>query len=98
MTSPCSRLLWVAAVATALLVQATGSAGAHEHPTPTEREAPAVVNVEAGAEVEVSLVEHLQSDPGGVHIRIIQSTAEPVLASASGFVVDPTGSVVTSGA
>jgi hypothetical protein len=98
MTSPRRRLLWVAALATALLLQGTGSAGAHEHPTPTERAAPGVVYVEAGAEVEVSLVEHLQSDPGGVHIRIIQSTAEPVLASASGFVVDPTGSVVTSGA
>jgi hypothetical protein len=98
MTSPCRRLAWVAASTTALLVYSAGSAGAHDHPTPTERAAPGVVYVEAGAEVEVSLVEHLQSDPGGIHIRIIQSTANPVLASASGFVVDPTGSVVTSGA
>jgi Trypsin-like peptidase domain len=98
MTGPRPRLRWVVAFTAALLVSGTGPAGAHEHPTPTERAAPGVVYVEAGADVEVSLVEHLQSDPGGVHIRIIQSTAQPVLASASGFVVDPTGSVVTSGA
>jgi hypothetical protein len=98
MTSPRRRLPWVVAFTAALLVPGAWPAGAHEHPTPTERAAPGVVYVEAGADVEVSLVEHLQSDPGGVHIRIIQSTAQPVLASASGFVVDPTGSVVTSGA
>jgi Trypsin-like peptidase domain len=98
MTSSRRRLPWVVAFTAALLVPGAGPAGAHEHPTPTERAAPGVVYVEAGADVEVSLVEHLQSDPGGVHIRIIQSTAKPVLASASGFVVDPTGSVVTSGA
>ena len=93
-----SRRLLVVALTAALLVPGTGPAGAHDHPTPTERAAPGVVFVEAGAEVEVSLVEHLQSDPGGVHIRIIQSTSMPVLASASGFVVDPTGAIVTSGA
>ena len=98
MTSSRRRLPWVAAFTAALLLPGAGPAGAHEHPTPTERAAPGVVFVEAGADVEVSLVEHLQSDPGGVHIRIIQSTGTPVLASASGFVVDPTGSVVTSGA
>jgi hypothetical protein len=98
MTSSRRRLPWVVAFTAALLVSGAGPAGAHEHPTPTERAAPGVVYVEAGADVEVSLVEHLQSDPGGVHIRIIQSTAEPVLAAASGFVVDPTGSVVTTGA
>ena len=97
MTGPRRRLRWVVAFTAALLVSGTGPAGAHEHPTPTERAAPGVVYVEAGADVEVSLVEHLQSDPGGVHIRIIQSTAKPVLGAASGFVVDPTGSVVTSG-
>ena len=98
MTSSRRRFPWVVAFTAALLVPGAWPAAAHEHPTPTERAAPGVVYVEAGAEVEVSLVEHLQSDPGGVHIRIIQSTATPVLAAASGFVVDPTGSVVTSGA
>src|SRR5687768_7361536 len=98
MTSSRRRLPWVVAFTAALLVSGAWPAAAHEHPTPTERAAPGVVYVEAGADVEVSLVEHLQSDPGGVHIRIIQSTATPVLAAASGFVVDPTGSVVTSGA
>ncbi|TFV68945.1 hypothetical protein E4P39_21930 [Blastococcus sp. CT_GayMR19] len=98
MTGHSRRLPVVVALTAALLVPGTGPAGAHDHPTPTERAAPGVVFVEAGAEVEVSLVEHLQSDPGGVHIKIIQSTSVPVLASASGFVVDPTGAIVTSGA
>ncbi|MCW2618812.1 MAG: zinc ribbon protein [Modestobacter sp.] len=98
MTSPRSRIAWIVALAAAFLVAGTVPAGAHVHPTPTERAAPAVVYVEARAEVQVALVEHRQSDPGGVHIAIIQSTSNPVLATASGFVVDPTGVIVTSGA
>jgi hypothetical protein len=98
MTSHRRRIPWVVALTAALLVPGTVPAGAHVHPTPTERAAPAVVYVEARAEVQVALVEHLQSDPGGVHIAIIQSTSNPVLATASGFVVDPTGTIVTSGA
>ena len=97
MTGHRRRLSWVVALTVVLLVPAAPAA-AHEHPTPTERAAPAVVWVEARAEVEVSLVEHLLDDPGGVHIRIVQSTSRPVLSSASGFVVDPTGAVVTDGA
>ena len=67
-------------------------------PTPTERAAPAVVYVEARAQVDVALVEHLQTDPEGIHIRIVQSTSTPVLAAASGFVVESTGTIVTTGA
>jgi len=74
-------------------------AWAHKHPTPTERAAPAVVWVEARAQVEVALIEHRPvGDPSGVHIGIIQSVWNPVLASASGFAVDPSGVVVTTGA
>jgi hypothetical protein len=98
MTSPRRRIPWVVALTAALLALGTVPADAHVHPTPTERAAPAVVYVEARAEVQVALVEHRQSDPGGVHIAIIQSTSDPVLATASGFVVDPTGVIVTSGA
>lgn len=90
-------LAWVLAL-TAVLLLPAAPASAHDHPSPTERAAPAVVWVEARAEVEVSLVEHLLDDPGGVHIRIVQSSSTPVLAAASGFVVDPTGAVVTDGA
>ena len=97
MTGHRSRIPWVVALTAAFLVLGTVRAGAHTHPTPIERAAPGVVYVEARAQVEVSLVEHRQSDPTGVHIAIIQSTSTPVLASASGFVVDPTGTVVTSG-
>jgi hypothetical protein len=90
------RLLWVGALTAALLVPGTGSAGAHEHPTPTELAAPGVVYVETRARVEVSLVEH-QRSADGPPLVIVQSTSNPVLASASGFLVDPTGAVVTSG-
>jgi hypothetical protein len=98
MTSHRRRILWVVALTGAFLVSGTGPAGAHVHPTPTERAAPAVVYVEARADVQVALVEHRQSDPAGVHIAIIQSRSDVPLASASGFVVDPTGTVVTTGA
>ena len=51
-----------------------------------------MVYIEARAKVEVALIEHRQAgDPFGVHIGIIQSTWNPVLDTASGFVVDPTG-------
>jgi hypothetical protein len=97
MTGHRRRIPWVVAVTAVLLMPAV-PAGAHTHPTPIERAAPGVVYVEARAEVEVALVEHRQSDPGGIHIAIIQSTSNPLLGSASGFVVDPTGAIVTSGA
>jgi Trypsin-like peptidase domain len=98
MTGHCRRIVSVLALTAALLVPGALPALAHQHPTPLERSAPGVLYVEARAQVEVALVEHRQSDPAGVHIAIIQSTSNPVLASASGFVVDPTGTVVTSGA
>jgi hypothetical protein len=98
MTSHRRRIPWVVALTAAFMVPGTLPAGAHTHPTPIERAAPGVVYVQARAQVEVALVEHRQSDPSGVHIAIIQSTSSPVLASASGFVVDPTGAIVTSGA
>jgi hypothetical protein len=98
MTGHRRRIAWVVALAAAFLVPGAPQAGAHTHPTPVERSAPAVVYVEARAQVEVALVEHRQSDPNGIHIAILESTSNPVLAAASGFVVDPTGVVVTSGA
>jgi hypothetical protein len=94
MTGHRRRLLWVVALTAALLVPMTSPADAHTHPTPTELAAPGVVYVESGARVEVSLVEHQRPAP---HLTIVQSTSTPVLHSASGFVVEPTGAVVTSG-
>ena len=93
------RRLLVAAAVTLGVVVAGGvpSAVAHTHPTPIERAAPGVVFIEARAMVEVALIEHhQQGDPSGVHIGIVQSTWDPVLASASGFVVDPNGAIVTT--
>jgi hypothetical protein len=94
MTGQRRRLPWVVAFTVALLVPMTAPADAHTHPTPTELAAPGVVWVQAGARVEVSLVEHQRPAP---HLTIVQSTSTPVLHSASGFVVEPTGAVVTSG-
>ena len=94
-----SRRLLVAAAVTLGVVVAGGvpSAVAHTHPTPIERAAPGVVFIEARALVDVALIEHhQQGDPSGVHIGIVQSTWNPVLASASGFVVDPNGAIVTT--
>ena len=90
--------LAVAAVTLALLAASTSAAQAHTHPTPTERASPGVVYIEARAMVEVALIEHRQvGDPSGIHIAIRQSTWTPVLDTASGFVVDPTGAIVTTG-
>jgi hypothetical protein len=94
------RLPWlVAAVTLAFLAVGTSPAAAHTHPTPIERASPGVVYIEARAKVEVALIEHRQAgDSFGVHIGIIQSSWNPVLGTASGFVVDPTGAIVTTGA
>ncbi len=93
------RLPWLAAAVTlAFLAVGTSPAAAHTHPTPIERASPGVVFIEARAKVEVALIEHRQAgDNFGVHIGIIQSTWNPVLDTASGFVVDPTGTIVTTG-
>ena len=92
-------LLFVAALTLGFMAAGLPSAAAHTHPTPIERASPAVVYVEARAIVDVALIEHRQAgDNFGVHIGIIQSAWDPVLASGSGFVVDPTGVIVTSGA
>ncbi|MGZ4634039.1 hypothetical protein [Oryzihumus sp.] len=100
MTGRRSRYIYAGvAVVLALVLGPAPLAWAHKHPTPTERAAPAVVWVEARAQVEVALIEHRPvGDPSGVHIGIIQSVWNPVLASASGFAVDPSGVVVTTGA
>ena len=94
-----SRCLLVAAAVTLVaLAGGAPSALAHTHPTPIERAAPGVVFVEARAKVEVALIEHRTSpDKAGVHIGVAQSTWNPVLDSASGFVVDPNGAIVTTG-
>jgi hypothetical protein len=92
-------LLFVGALTLGFLAAGLPSATAHTHPTPIELAAPAVVYVEARAIVDVALIEHRQAgDNFGVHIGIVQSEWNPVLASSSGFVVDPTGVIVTTAA
>ena len=93
------RAALAATGAIVLAALGAGVAQAHVHPTPLEKAAPGVVYIEARANVEVALVEHhAVGDPSGVHIAIIQSAWNPVLASASGFFVDPNGAIVTTGA
>jgi hypothetical protein len=87
-------------VTTSLGLMALGvsTAQAHTHPTPIERAAPAVVYIEGRANVEVALIEHHTGpEKRAVHISIIQSTWNPLLDTASGFFVDPNGTVVTTG-
>jgi hypothetical protein len=84
----------LAAVAAAELVSLP-HASAHTHPTPTEKAAPAVVFVETRARVDIALIEHNRL---GRHIGLVQRTYSPVLAAGSGFAVDPSGVIVTSGA
>src|SRR5438105_13485124 len=71
----------------------SGPAAAHTHPTPIELDSPAVVRVETYAEVSISLIEHNQR---GTHIGLTQRTYMPLLASGSGFAVDPSGGIVTT--
>lgn len=94
------RLLPMAlACSLGLLALSVPAAQAHTHPTPIERAAPAVVFIEARAHAEVTLIEHDQfPDKHGVHVHVFESTSAPVLDTASGFFVDPNGTVVTTGA
>jgi hypothetical protein len=85
--------LFVVTVAASLTVAAP-PAYAHTHPTPVELDSPGVVYVETRARVEISLIEHNRH---GKHIGLIQRTYEPLLATGSGFAVDPVGDIVTSG-
>src|SRR5262249_46206523 len=78
----------------AVSVGITGKpAVAHTHPTPVELDSPAVVRIETYAQVSISLIEHNRS---GVHIGLLQRTYTPLLASGSGFAVDPSGGIVTA--
>jgi hypothetical protein len=83
----------------ALMALGVPGAQAHTHPTPIERAAPAVVFIEAREHVEVTLIEHdLVPDRHGIHVHVFEDTSEPLLDTASGFFVDPSGTVVTTGA
>jgi hypothetical protein len=87
--------LGILAAVTAAELVAMPNASAHTHPTPTEKAAPAVVFVETRARVDIALIEHNRL---GRHIGLVQRTYSPVLAAGSGFAVDPSGVIVTSGA
>lgn len=83
----------IAAIAGAVFV--APPALAHHHPTPVELDSPGVVFVQTVARVNISLIEHNRL---GRHIALVQRTYSPVLATGSGFAVDPAGAIVTSAA
>src|SRR5438132_8254349 len=84
----------LAAVTAAELVSMP-HASAHTHPTKTTAGAAFSVGVETRARVDIALIEHNRL---GRHIGLVQRTYSPVLAAGSGFAVDPSGVIVTSGA
>src|SRR5919202_6927742 len=89
----CFRAAVLAAGSAVVVVATGGPAVAHEHPTPIELDAPAVVRIQTYVRVSISLIEHNQR---GIHIGLVQRTYMPLLASGTGFAVDPTGAVVTA--
>lgn len=84
----------VCAGALTLTVLSAAPASAHKHPTPVELDSPAVVFVQTSAKVDISLIDHNRFT-GEVHL--FQRTYSPVLATGSGFAVDPSGTIVTAG-
>ncbi|MEP6463114.1 MAG: hypothetical protein ABJC62_06785, partial [Frankiaceae bacterium] len=96
-----NRLRWlrgafVAAVVVAAQLAFLAPASAHKHPTPVELDSPGVVFVETAARVEVTVVEHNKSKVVP-HVKILPHAYTVVLKKGSGFAVDPTGDIVTSG-
>ena len=85
-------VLWLAC---ALFGLGIPQASAHVHPVPKDLTGPGVVYIESGYHVEIALIEH------GIrtsHINLIERSYDPVLLRGSGFVVDPSAVIVTSGA
>ena len=89
------RAMIVATLVAALLPLGTPSASAHVHPTPADLTGPGVVYIESGYHVQIALIEHNVTT---AHINLIERSYDPVLEKGSGFVVDPTAVIVTTGA
>lgn len=85
----------VAALTAALLTLNMSQAAAHKHPTPKDLTGPGVVYIESGYHVEIALIEHSVTK---AHINVLQRSYDTVLVRGSGFAVDPSAVIVTSGA
>ncbi|TQS46297.1 zinc ribbon domain-containing protein [Cryptosporangium phraense] len=87
----------VVAVCVSAFVLGTASpAQAHKHPTPVQLISPAVVRIMTYGKVSISLIEHNFRGSTGNDISLVQRSYEPLLATGSGAVVNPSGTIVTS--
>ena len=83
-------------VTAAITLGFASPAQAHKHPTPVQLISPAVVRILTYAKVSISLIEHNSLGATGNDIKLVQRSYSPLLATGSGFVVNPTGVIVTS--
>ncbi|MFG1926320.1 trypsin-like peptidase domain-containing protein [Cryptosporangium sp. NPDC048952] len=81
---------------TALTLGIATPAEAHKHPTPVELISPAVVRIMTYGKVSISLIEHNFRGSTGNDISLVQRSYQPLLATGSGSVVNPSGTIVTS--
>ncbi|MEU6997442.1 zinc ribbon domain-containing protein [Nonomuraea sp. NPDC046570] len=84
------RLIVVAAGVAALALVAVRPASAHEHPSGiSDLVTPALVRVEAKAQVDITLLDHI-----GELVHVERSYEVPI-GAGTGFVVNPEGGIVT---
>ncbi|GAA3397264.1 hypothetical protein [Cryptosporangium minutisporangium] len=86
----------LAVCVSALTLGIATPAQAHKHPTPVELISPAVVRIMTYGKVSISLIEHNFQGPSGNDISLVQRSYQPMLGTGSGFVVNPSGTIVTS--
>lgn len=86
----------LAVCVSALTLGIATPAEAHKHPTPAELISPAVVRIVTYGQVSISLIEHDFRGSTTNDISLVQRSYQPQLATGSGFVVNPSGTIVTS--
>jgi hypothetical protein len=86
----------LAVCVSALTLGIATPAEAHKHPTPVELISPAVVRIMTYGKVSISLIEHNFRGSTGNDISLVQRSYQPQLSTGSGFVVNPSGTIVTS--
>lgn len=86
----------LAVCVSALTLGVASPAEAHKHPTPVQLVSPAVVRIMTYGKVSISLIEHNSLGATGNDISLVQRSYQPMLATGSGFVVNPSGTIVTS--
>src|ERR1051325_6113943 len=79
----------LAVCVSALTLGIATPAEAHKHPTPVELISPAVVRIMTYGKVSISLIEHNFRGSTGNDISFVQRSYQPLLATGSGSVVNP---------